>query len=53
MMSQKEKLIEKPCNKCPYKLGLIHTLTNPCPKCEMNNYKTYEEFVNQRNIIVN
>jgi hypothetical protein len=49
MMEQKEKSNEKPCSKCPYKLGLIHTLVNPCPNCERNNYSTYEVYVNQRN----
>ena len=22
-----------PCGKCPYKLGLVHTLATPCPQC--------------------
>jgi hypothetical protein len=48
-MSGKEKSTKKPCSKCPYKLGQIHTVMNPCPNCEMNNYSTYEVYVNQRN----
>ncbi len=28
---KKEKLRRKPCAKCPYTLGLVKTLTNPCP----------------------
>ena len=40
------KLI-KPCEKCPYKLGFIQTFVNPCPSCKLNNYKTYEVFIEQ------
>ena len=40
------KLI-KPCEKCPYKLGIIQTIVNPCPSCEINNYKTYDVFTEQ------
>ena len=40
------KLI-KPCEKCPYKLGIIQTFVNPCPSCKLNNYKTYEVFIEQ------
>lgn len=35
------------CKKCPYKLGLIHTLVNPCPQCIMNNYQNYDLFKKQ------
>lgn len=35
-----------PCGKCPYKLGIIETLTNPCPQCKRNNYDSYERFLN-------
>ena len=43
-MNNSEK---KPCPKCPYTLGLIHTVTNPCPKCELNGYQSYEWFQKQ------
>ena len=33
-----------PCPQCPYTLGLIQTLVNPCPQCKENRYKTYEWF---------
>lgn len=46
MKSEINKL-NLPCNKCPYKLGLIKTLINPCPKCKMTNYSTYKEFIKQ------
>lgn len=45
------KLI-KPCEKCPYKLGLIQTFVNPCPSCKLNNYKTYEVFIEQMQKVV-
>ncbi len=34
----------KPCSICPYTLGLIQTLINPCPQCRENGYQTYEHF---------
>ena len=40
------KLI-KPYEKCPYKLGMIQMFVNPCPSCEINNYKTYDVFIEQ------
>ena len=45
-MSVKDLLgrMKPPCDKCPYKLGLVHTVVNPCPQCKENNYKTYERF---------
>lgn len=33
-----------PCPRCPYTLGLVHTLVNPCPQCRENGYKTFEQF---------
>lgn len=33
-----------PCDKCPYKLGLVQTLINPCPQCKENNYQMFERF---------
>lgn len=33
-----------PCAKCPYKLGLVQTLINPCPQCKENGYQTFERF---------
>ncbi len=31
-----------PCGECPYKLGMVETLVNPCPQCRQNGYSTYE-----------
>lgn len=39
--------IKPPCDKCPYKLGLVQTLINPCPQCKANGYQTFERFKNQ------
>lgn len=38
-----------PCSKCPYTLGQVHTLTNPCPQCKLNGYNMYEQFNEQAN----
>ena len=35
------------CPQCPYKLGIIKTLTNPCPHCKMTGYSTYKRFLKQ------
>ena len=36
--------IKPPCEKCPYKLGQVHTTVNPCPQCKADGYQTYERF---------
>lgn len=36
--------IKPPCSKCPYKLGLVHTVVNPCPQCRENGYQMFERF---------
>lgn len=33
-----------PCPQCPYTLGMVHTVENPCPECKENSYQTYERF---------
>ncbi|MCM1328147.1 MAG: hypothetical protein NC253_01785 [Ruminococcus sp.] len=38
-----------PCSKCPYKLGLVETVFNPCPQCMLNNYSSFEQFQKQLN----
>lgn len=43
-----KKLIKRknaPCEKCPYKLGLVTTPVNPCPQCKLDNYDSYEQFL--------
>lgn len=39
------KQIKAPCAKCPYKLGLVKTLVNPCPECRLNDYQSYKQFM--------
>lgn len=39
--------INPPCLECPYKLGIIKTVVNPCPKCKLNGYWTFEQFRKQ------
>lgn len=41
------KMLKTPCAKCPYKLGQIKTLVNPCPACKTNGYSTYRMFTNK------
>lgn len=36
--------VKPPCPNCPYTLGIVHTVVNPCPECKANGYKTYERF---------
>lgn len=36
-----------PCGKCPYKLGIVRTVVNPCPQCKRNSYSSYKQFVEQ------
>lgn len=38
---------KKPCSQCPYTLGLIHTLVNPCPQCKLNGYRSFKWFRKQ------
>lgn len=35
---------KKTCAKCPYKLGIVETLINPCPECKQNGHDLYERF---------
>lgn len=41
----KEKHIVPPCRKCPYKLGQVKCVVNPCPQCKQNGYSAYDRFV--------
>ena len=46
-MKQLIRQIKSPCDKCPYKLGLVQTLMNPCPQCKENGYQTFERLQQQ------
>ena len=37
-----------PCAKCPYKLGIIKTLINPCPQCKNSAYSTFKHFIKEK-----
>lgn len=37
-----------PCPLCPYKLGMIKTVINPCPQCKRNNYLFYRRIKGQQ-----
>ena len=39
--------VNPPCAKCPYKLGLVHTVVNPCPQCKESGYQKFERFQKQ------
>lgn len=30
-----------PCPKCPYTLGQVRLVDNPCPDCKLDNYEMY------------
>lgn len=36
--------LKPPCFKCPYKLGEVKTIANPCPRCKQDNYQDFEIF---------
>lgn len=33
--------------KCPYKLGKVRTVANPCHQCSLNGYSAHERFSKQ------
>ncbi len=41
-----DKVTKSPCAKCPYTLGQVKTLVNPCPQCKINGYCMFERFIN-------
>ena len=43
-MKIKDLVKKPPCAQCPYTLGLVKTLHNPCPECKQNGYRMYEIF---------
>lgn len=34
-------LLKPPCPQCPYTLGQVKFIDNPCPNCKLNNYQMY------------
>ena len=41
---KKNYRLKSPCSQCPYTLGLVHTLINPCPQCKEAGYQMFEQF---------
>lgn len=39
--------IKPPCHRCPYRLGIVKTVVNPCPGCRLDGYQPYERFRKQ------
>ena len=39
--------IAPPCPKCPYTLGYVKFVKNPCPECKLNGYQTYKILINK------
>ena len=37
--------IKPPCAKCPYTLGKVKFIYNPCHTCKMDNYKMYQMLI--------
>lgn len=46
MKNMRNKFIA-PCPKCPYKQGIVQTVVNPCSQCKLNNYSSYNQFIEQ------
>jgi len=43
MLKIKDVIGKKPpCIQCPYALGQVKMLRDPCPECKLNNYQMYE-----------
>ena len=36
------EVLDFPCCRCPYRLGIVRTFINPCPKCKMDEYSLFE-----------
>ena len=36
---------EIPCASCPYQLGLLDAVRNPCPECRSDGYSAYVQFI--------
>ena len=38
-------MFKPPCPKCPYTLGYVKCVDNPCFWCKRNNYETYHRLI--------
>jgi len=41
-------IIKSKCEKCPYALGQVQFVQNPCPHCKANRYETYHRLIEAR-----
>ena len=41
------RYLKAPCARCPYKLGLVRAIVNPCPQCRANGYSLFEQLRKQ------
>jgi len=38
-------LFKPPCPKCPYTLGHVKFVYNPCPSCKLDGYQMYHVLI--------
>ena len=36
-------LNQKPCDVCPYKLGIVKMIISPCPQCKKGGYEFFRQ----------
>jgi len=36
------------CKKCPYRLGIVRLIINPCPQCKLNHYSIYYQLLEDK-----
>ncbi len=38
---------DKLCKNCPYHLGQVQFVENPCPECKINNFSVYYQLTKE------
>ncbi len=38
-------IFKSKCMKCPFNLGLVRFIINPCPLCKINHYNMYYQLL--------
>lgn len=41
-------LNQKPCDVCPYKLGIVKMIISPCPQCQKCGYDFLKQLEHQK-----